>query len=68
MPKISIEKEICKGCALCTVSCPQKILEISKTVINAKGYYIAEVVDPSKCTGCTACALMCPDVAITVER
>ena len=68
MASIKIEKEICKGCGLCVVSCPQKILQISKDTINEKGYYIAEVFDPSKCTGCTSCAIMCPDVAITVER
>jgi MinD superfamily P-loop ATPase containing an inserted ferredoxin domain len=68
MAKITISKNACKGCGLCTLACPKKILAISKTVSNDKGYFIVEMTDPEKCTGCAACAINCPDCVIEVER
>lgn len=68
MPSITINKDICKGCSMCVKSCPKKIIKLSQTQMNSKGYYIAELTDETACTGCASCAMMCPDVAITVER
>lgn len=68
MPKIIVDKKLCKGCGLCVKSCPRKIIKLDKTEINAKGYHPASLTDEGKCTGCSMCATMCPDVAITVER
>jgi len=64
---VVIDIEACKGCELCAVACPQKVLGMSKNV-NAKGYYHSEVVNPEACTGCTNCAVVCPDAVITVYR
>ena len=47
---------------------PKKILAISSTQSNDKGYFIVEVTDPDKCIGCAACAIMCPDCVLEVER
>lgn len=66
MPSIRVERDRCKGCELCTVYCPQRILAMSKE-INAKGYFFAEVRDPGRCIGCLICAVTCPDVAIRVH-
>ena len=65
MPKPTIERDRCKGCALCVKACPQHILGLSKD-INVKGYFFAQVVDPSRCIGCRICAVTCPDVAIEI--
>ena len=68
MAKITVNEAVCKGCELCAGACPQKLIELDKTRINAKGYHPAKMTDESKCIGCAMCAMMCPDVAITVER
>ncbi len=66
--KITINEDRCKGCGLCIKACPKKIIEISKSKINKKGYHPASVINNAKCIGCMSCAIMCPDVAITIER
>lgn len=68
MAKTTILVDRCKGCGLCTLACPKKILQLSSDKLNAKGYYPAYVTDMSLCIGCAMCARMCPDVAIIVEK
>lgn len=67
MPKVIINEERCKGCALCVSACPKKIIDLSDTY-NSKGYKPAVVVDPDKCIGCAFCGRMCPDTAIEVYK
>ncbi len=66
MPGISVDKNHCKGCELCVQVCPMKIISMSKE-ITVRGYFYAQVHDPSRCIGCQLCAIQCPDVAITVH-
>ncbi len=66
MPGITIDKNHCKGCELCVQVCPQEIISMSKE-ITVRGYFFAQVHDPSRCIGCKICAIMCPDVAIEVH-
>lgn len=66
--KVTFNEDICKGCALCTTSCPVNIVEMDTSRINKKGYHPATVTDMDKCIGCANCASMCPDNVITVER
>lgn len=68
MPRIIVDESVCKGCEMCVIACPKKIIALAKEKINAKGYHPAQLLDADKCTGCCSCAMMCPDVAITVER
>lgn len=68
MAKVTIKKDICKGCGLCASVCPKKILKISTEKLNVKGYYPIICVDQDACIGCAMCATMCPDCVLTVEK
>jgi 2-oxoglutarate ferredoxin oxidoreductase subunit delta len=67
MPLIRIDELRCKGCGLCTLGCPRKLISLSDTP-NSLGYSIAVFSLPEECTGCRLCAEMCPDVAIAVFK
>ena len=67
MPYIKIDEARCKGCGLCTIACPKKLVTLSNTP-NSQGLAVAVFSDPEKCTGCSLCAEMCPDVAICVFK
>ena len=41
MPKVTFNTDMCKGCGLCVIACPKKILVIAKDKINAKGHHPA---------------------------
>ena len=66
--KVTIYENVCKGCGLCTLVCPKKILTLDRSRINEKGYNPSSVTDMSQCIACAMCATMCPDSAIKVER
>lgn len=57
--KLSIKKELCKGCNICVRFCPRGVLVLNE--------FKVEVADESKCTACMMCELRCPDFAIGVE-
>lgn len=64
---VVVDKERCKGCRLCVVSCPTKTLALAREV-NGKGYNFAYMEKPAACIGCTNCATVCPDSVITVYK
>lgn len=61
-----IEEERCKGCLLCTTSCPRKLLAVSEKS-NSMGYHPIYLTAEEKCTSCALCAMMCPDTVIQVS-
>jgi 2-oxoglutarate ferredoxin oxidoreductase subunit delta len=65
---VTIDRDVCKGCELCVVTCPKNVLAIDKEHFNAKGYHPASVRFLDGCIGCAMCAMMCPDSAIKVEK
>jgi 2-oxoglutarate ferredoxin oxidoreductase subunit delta len=67
MPKVEININKCKGCAICITACPKDILQISET-INKMGYNVAECIDDDACILCKSCAIVCPDMAITLNK
>ena len=68
MAKAIINIDLCKGCGLCTTACPKKIVVLSKTILNAKGYNPAQITDMEQCIGCASCARICPDSIITIKK
>ena len=67
MAKLTIAREVCKGCGLCADVCPKKLLALSGE-INSRGYHPIAIIGQEQCVGCAACARMCPDAVITVEK
>ncbi|MDR2600179.1 MAG: 4Fe-4S dicluster domain-containing protein [Oscillospiraceae bacterium] len=63
--EVRVDGNVCKGCELCRIYCPKKILAMS-TQINDRGYSPAEITRQEDCIGCKACAIMCPDGAISI--
>jgi len=63
--KITIDREMCKGCRLCIRACPVKVLE-EDTEMNSTGSYPAKAVIMEKCIACGNCYEVCPDVCIEV--
>ena len=67
MPHIIIDEDRCKGCGLCTIACPKKLVTLSDSP-NSLGFTVAIFSNPDACSGCSLCAEMCPDVAIAVFK
>jgi 2-oxoglutarate ferredoxin oxidoreductase subunit delta len=63
--RIEIDESRCKGCGLCTITCPIKLLKL-KDEINDAGHTPAVIESQDKCGGCALCAGICPDIAIKV--
>ncbi len=64
---IVVDIEHCKGCNLCVVACPAKVLDLHHDV-NGKGYHYCYMKNPEACIGCASCGLVCPDSVITVYK
>lgn len=56
---VTVNDRWCKGCDICVVFCPKKVLERPE---GGK----AQVVRGEDCTRCGICEMMCPDFAITL--
>ena len=64
---VVVNTERCKGCELCVVACPLKVLTMSKQV-NSKGYRYAEMANEDESIGCASCGIVCPDGCISVYK
>jgi len=66
--RVTIDENICKGCSLCIVTCPKKIMILNREKLGPKGYNPAALTDIGACTACAMCAIICPESAIKVEK
>jgi len=57
MTRPIFREERCKGCGLCIVVCPKKIIEIGPH-FNSRGYHPAVCIDEKLCIGCTLITLL----------
>ncbi|MFA5090286.1 MAG: 4Fe-4S dicluster domain-containing protein [Candidatus Omnitrophota bacterium] len=67
MPKITVDKEKCKGCLLCIKFCPRGLIKISAQ-FNKRGVRHVELKEGGDCLGCALCAIICPDACIEVYK
>ena len=65
---VTVNTDRCKGCNLCVVACPSKVLALQKKEVNNLGYHFAYMAQPDNCIGCQSCSLVCPDACIEVYR
>jgi 2-oxoglutarate ferredoxin oxidoreductase subunit delta len=66
---VTIDESLCKGCALCTGTCPKGLLHMATDRFTARGHRPVVYLDPqAACTGCVLCATICPEAAIAVYR
>jgi 2-oxoglutarate ferredoxin oxidoreductase subunit delta len=65
--RVVIDQAGCKGCMLCALYCPKKILIIGDEV-NQDGYRVAVCVDDEACIGCLNCAAICPSASFEIYR
>lgn len=65
---VTVNTDRCKGCNLCVVACPTKVLLLQPKEVNNRGYHFAYMAEPEKCIGCASCALVCPDACIEVYK
>ena len=63
---IVVDTERCKGCQLCIIACPQKVIALANKV-NLHGYPYVEAVNEEACVGCASCGIVCPDGCIRVS-
>ena len=57
-----VEKNLCTGCGLCTVICPNESLKMS---LNERGEYNPTL--KGDCNGCDLCANVCPVLSENLE-
>ena len=65
--RLLVATDRCKGCELCVLACPEGVLALDRSHVNALGYNPVRAVAPQLCTSCALCARICPDAVFTVR-
>jgi len=66
--KLTLDKNLCVGCQICTLACPKEAIKIEKQEKKAgeKAKKAIVDVDLTKCNFCGICDILCPYGAIKV--
>ena len=66
--KLTLDKDVCVGCQICSLACPKKAIKIEKQPkIQGKKAKKAKIdIDLAKCNFCGICDVLCPYGAIKV--
>ncbi|HDD69805.1 MAG TPA: 4Fe-4S dicluster domain-containing protein, partial [Candidatus Bathyarchaeota archaeon] len=66
--KLTLDKNLCVGCQICTLACPKEAIKIEKQEKKAgeKAKKAIIDVDLTKCNFCGICDILCPYGAIKV--
>ena len=68
MGAIVVNTDRCKGCQLCVIACPKKVISLVQKKVKAHGYPYVGAIHAEACIGCATCGIVCPDGCITVYR
>ena len=66
--KLTLDKDLCVGCQICTLACPKEAIKLEKQPKNQgeKAKKAKINVDLAKCNFCGICDVLCPYGAIKV--
>ncbi len=65
---LTVNRERCVGCELCTAVCPKSAMSLTKGVVE-KGHMAQRPsldIDPDKCNFCGECVVVCPVNALSM--
>jgi 4Fe-4S ferredoxin len=66
--KLTLDKNLCVGCQICTLACPKEAIELEKhpKIPGEKAKHAKIDIDLEKCNFCAICDILCPYGAIKV--
>ncbi len=66
--KLTLDKNMCVGCQICTLACPKEAIELEKQpkALGEKAKHANIDIDLEKCNFCGICDILCPYGAIKV--
>jgi 4Fe-4S ferredoxin len=66
--KLTIDKNLCVGCQICTLACPKEAIKLEKQpkIQGEKAKKAKVDIDLAKCNFCGICDILCPYGAIKV--
>ena len=66
--KLTLDKNLCVGCQICTLACPKEAIKLEKQpkILGEKAKHAKVDIDLEKCNFCGICDILCPYGAIEV--
>jgi len=66
--KLTLDKNLCVGCQICTLACPKEAIKLEKQpkISGEKAKHAKIDIDLEKCNFCAICDILCPYGAIKV--